>query len=55
MMLKIIRGGPTTLSCGQAKKFARRLIGTDSAGRTLLNVRTREKLKVKMRVELRTV
>jgi len=43
----MIRGGPSTLSGGQTEVFASHLMGTDSAGRALLNVRTREKLKVK--------
>ena len=40
-------GGPSTLSGGQNEVFASRLMGTDSAGRALLNVRKREKLKIK--------
>jgi len=35
--------------------FANCLMGTDSVGRTLLSMRTREKLKVKVRVVLRFV
>jgi len=34
-------------SGGRNEVFTSRSIGTDSAGRILLNVRTREKLKVK--------
>jgi len=43
------------VSGGQNEVFASRLMGTDNARRTLLNVRTREKLKGQMRVVLRTV
>ena len=45
--------GPGTLSGGQNKVFADRLMGRDSVERTLLSARTRERLKVKMRVALR--
>jgi len=43
----MIRGRPSTLSGGQNEVFASRLTGTDAARRTLVNVRTREELKVK--------
>ena len=51
----MIPGGPSTLSGGQKKVFASRLMGTDSVGKALLRVRTRERLKVKMRAVLRAV
>jgi len=51
--LEMIRDGPGTLSGGQNKVFADRLMGRDSVERTLLSARTRERLKVKMRVALR--
>jgi len=44
-----------TLNGGQNEAFSRGFMGTDSVGRTLLSVRTRERLKVKMRVVLRAV
>ena len=46
-LLEMISWGPSTLRGGQSEVFPRRLTGTDSAGRTSLNIRTREKLKVK--------
>ena len=49
-MLEIVRndrGGPSTLSGGQIEVFENRLMGTNGGGTTLLNVKTREKLKVK--------
>lgn len=51
----MIRGGPRTLSGGQTEVFASRLMCTNCAGRTLLNVRTREKIKGQMRVVLKAV
>jgi len=44
-MLEMIGGGASALSGRENEVF--RLMGTDSAGETLLNARTREKLKVK--------
>ena len=49
-MLEILRNdrsGPSTLSGGQSEVFANRLMGTNGGGTTLLNVKTREKFKVK--------
>ena len=51
-VLEMIRGRPSTLSGGRNKVFAGRLMGRDSADRTLLRVKTRERCKVKMRVAL---
>ena len=45
--------GRELLSGGQNKVFVDRLMGRDSVERTLLSVRTRERLKIKMRVALR--
>ena len=45
MVLEMIRGGPSTSGGRRNQLFAGRLMGTDSAGGTLQNVRTREKLK----------
>ena len=47
LKLEMIRGGPSTLGGRRNELFAGHLMGTDSAGGTLWNVRTREKLKVK--------
>ena len=41
-LLETIRGRPSTLSGGQNKLFADRLVDRDSADRTLLRVETRE-------------
>jgi len=46
-VLEMICGGPSTLGGRRNKLLAACLMGTDSAGGTLRNVRTREKLKVK--------
>ena len=51
----MIRGGPSAFRSEQIELFASHLIGTYSLGRTLQNVKTKEKLKVKMRVVLRTI
>ena len=53
----MIHGRPSTLSGGENKVFADRLmlVGRNSADRTLLRVKTRERFKVKMRVVLRAV
>ena len=48
----MMRGRQVTLCGGRNKLFASRLMGTGSADGTLRNVRTREKLKVKMTVGL---
>ena len=53
--MEMIGGRPSTVSGGQNKVFADRLMGRDSAERTLLRVKTRERFKVKMRVALRAV
>ena len=45
--LEMIRDGPSTLSGGWNEVLASRLMGTDSAERTLRNVRIREKLEVR--------
>ena len=55
LVLEMIRGRPSTLSGGENKVFADSLMGGDSADRTLLRVKTRERFKVKMRVVLRAV
>ena len=54
-IVRMIRGRPSTLSGGQNKVFADRLMGRYSADRTLLRVKTRERFKVKMGVALRAV
>jgi len=54
-LLEMRRGRQITSCGGWNKLFASRLMGTGSADGTLRNVRTREKLKVKMTVESRTV
>jgi len=54
-VLEMIRGRLSTLSGGQNTVFADRLMDRDSAERTLLRVKTRERFKVKMRVALRAV
>jgi len=51
----MIRGPPSSSGGGQDKVFADRLMGRDSADRTLLRGKTRERFKVKMRVALRAV
>ena len=55
LLLEMIRSRPSTLSGEENKVFADRLMGRDSADRTLLRVKTRERFKVKMRVVLRAV
>ena len=40
VLLEMICGGPGTLCGGQTRGFTSRLIGTDGARRTLLNVGT---------------
>ena len=52
-VLEMIRGGPSTLGDRRNELFAGHLMGTDSAGGTLWNVRTRE-IKGQMTVMLRT-
>jgi len=47
--------GTGTLNGRQNKVFASRLVDADSVGRTLLGVRIREILKIKVRVVLRAV
>jgi len=47
LMLEMIRCGPNTLSGGWNGAPVRRLMGADSAERTLRNVRRREKLEVR--------
>jgi len=54
-LLEMIRGRPSTVSGGENKVFAERLMGRDSAEKTLLREKTRERFKVKMRVALRAV
>jgi len=51
----MIRRRLSTLSGGQNKVFADRLMGRDSLDGTLPRVKTRERFKVKMRVALRAV
>ena len=55
LLLEMIRGRQSTLSSGQNKVFADRLMDRDSAEGTLLRVKTGERFKVKKRVALRAV